>query len=97
VVETTKNHFEHRIRCRSVGGGRTKPDDAYGVRYSWQVGGEAPASGTDLPRTEFRRGVTFVVTYTEAERAVTAFYATCYENRKGEKGPWSEVVSELIA
>jgi hypothetical protein len=95
VVQTTKNHFEHRIYAK--GEGATKPDDAYGVRYAWQLGGEAPASAEGLTTTEFRRAASFVVTYSTADRAKIAYYATCYENGKGEKGPWSEVVSEVVA
>ncbi|GHT67132.1 hypothetical protein FACS1894110_12050 [Spirochaetia bacterium] len=33
----------------------------------------------------------------EADKAKTAYYATCYENGKGEQGPWSPIVDAVIA
>jgi hypothetical protein len=38
-----------------------------------------------------------VVTYTEADKKKTAYYAVCYENAKGEPGPWSPIVEAAIA
>jgi hypothetical protein len=92
------NHFEHKVRALNhITGGTSKPADAYGVRYSWQVGGEKPASGVDLPKTKFSWRATLIVTHTEADKAKTAYYATCYENSKGEQGPWSPITEAVIA
>jgi hypothetical protein len=92
------NHFEHKVRALNHSTGDTsKPADAYGVRYSWQVGGEKPASGADLPKTKFSRKATLMVTHTEVDKTKTAYYATCYENSKGEQGPWSPIVEAVIA
>jgi hypothetical protein len=94
----TLNHYEHRIYAEAPGLGKAKkPADAYGVRYGWQVGGEMPVSGAALPRSLFRRRASFVVSHTGAEKGKTVYYATCYENGKGEPGPWSPVIAELIA
>jgi hypothetical protein len=92
------NHFEHKVRALNhVTGDTSKPADAYGVRYAWQVGGEKPASGADLPKTKFSRRTTLMVTHTEADKAKTTYYATCYENGKGEQGTWSPIVEAVIA
>ncbi|MDR1127431.1 MAG: hypothetical protein LBL06_04800 [Treponema sp.] len=97
VVDNTVNHFEHRVRALNRGRNDTsKPSDAYGVRYAWQVGGERPISGADLPKTKFSRKTTHVVTYTEAEKGKTAYYAACYENGKGDAGPWSPIMDAVI-
>jgi hypothetical protein len=61
------------------------------VRYAWQVGGEQPASGADLPKSKFTRKTTCVVQHTEADKGKTVFYSTYYENGKGDMGPWSPV------
>jgi hypothetical protein len=98
VVENTINHFEHRVRALSRGrNDNSKPEDAYGVRYAWQIGGEKPASGADLPKTQFSRRTAFIVTHTEEDKAKTAYYATCYENSKGQIGPWSVIAEAVIA
>jgi hypothetical protein len=97
VVENTINHFEHKIKALNRGrNNSSKPADAYGVRYGWQVGGEKPASGADLPKTKFSRKTRHIVTHTEADKAKTAYYATCYENGKGDTGPWSPVEEAVI-
>jgi hypothetical protein len=97
VVENTTNHFEHKIKALNRGrNDSSKPADAYGVRYAWQAGGEKPASGADLPKTKFSRKTSHIVTHTEADKAKTAYYATCYENGKGDTGPWSPVEEAVI-
>jgi hypothetical protein len=97
-VLPTANHYEHRVHALNHAvGGAAKPADAYGVRYGWQVGGEKPASGEDLPKSHFTRKVTYVVVHSEADKAKTAYYATCYENSKGDQGRWSPVTEAIIA
>jgi hypothetical protein len=97
VVENSVNHFEHKVRALNHATGSTsKPADAYGVRYAWQVGGEKPASGEDLPKSKFSRKTTFIVAHTEADKAKTAYYAVCYENSKGDTGPWSPIAEAVI-
>jgi hypothetical protein len=96
-VENTRNHYEHLIRViNTERGDHSKPADAYSVRYAWQVGGEKPASGADLPNSKFSRKTPHIVQHTEADKSKTAFYSTCYENSKGDTGPWSPVVEAVI-
>jgi hypothetical protein len=97
VVENSPNHFEHKVKALNrESGDATKPADAYGIRYAWQVGGEKPPTGADLGKSRFSRKTTLTVTHTEAEKGKTIWYATCYENGKGERGPWSPVEEAFI-
>jgi hypothetical protein len=97
-VLPTSNHFEHVVRALNHDTARpVKPEDAYGVRYAWQVGGEKPGSGANIAKTKLSRKTRFVVSYTEEEKGKTAYYSTCYENSKGDQGTWSPVVEALIA
>jgi hypothetical protein len=97
TVENTPNHYEHRVRALNhATGDAHKPADAYGVRYSWQVGGEKPASGADLPKSKFSRKTAHIVQHTEADKGKTAYYSTCYENGKGDTGPWSPIEEAII-
>ncbi|MDR2633606.1 MAG: hypothetical protein LBC51_08310 [Treponema sp.] len=97
VVENTVNHFEHKVKALNPETGRsTKPADAYGVRYAWQVGGEKPASASALPKSKFNRKTTLVISHTEADKGTPAYYATCYENSKGDQGKWSPIVEAFI-
>ena len=98
VVENSVNHFEHKIKAVNHETGDTsKPADAYGVRYAWQVGGTKPASGADLSKAQFSRKTTLTITYTEADKGQVAYYASCYENSRGEAGPWSPVEEAFIS
>jgi hypothetical protein len=97
VVENTVNHFEHKVKAfnHETGGG-AKPADAYGVRYAWQVGGEKPVSAEALPKSKFSRKTALVITHTEADKGKPCYYATCYENSKGDEGKWSPVIEAFI-
>jgi hypothetical protein len=96
-VENTRNHYEHKLRAiNRASGDHSKPEDAYGVRYAWQVGGEKPASGADLPKNKFSRKTIFVISHTEADKTKIVYYAACYENSKGDEGSWSPVVEAVI-
>lgn len=97
VVENSVNHYEHRIKAiNHATGNAKKPADAYGVRYGWQVGGEQPVSGADLPKSKFSRKTSLTVTHTEADKGKPAYYASCYENARGDAGPWSPVEEAFI-
>jgi hypothetical protein len=97
-VLPTTNHYEHKVRALNHATGDTaKPADAYGVRYAWQVGGEKPATGADLHKTKFSRKASLEIVHTEADKGKTAYYAVCYENGKGDTGPWSPIVEAFIA
>ncbi|MDR1399267.1 MAG: hypothetical protein LBJ41_05030 [Treponema sp.] len=97
VVENTRSHFEHRILALNPNNRKTsKPDDVYGVRYGWQVGGDKPTSGDYLPKAKFNRRTSLILAYTEADKGKTVYYAICYENGRGDQGPWSSIEEALI-
>jgi hypothetical protein len=98
AVENTRNHFEHRILALNPANNKSsKPDDVHGVRYSWQIDGEVPASGEQLPKTKFNRRTSLVITYTEEDKGKTIYYAVCYENSVGAQGPWSPIKEAVIS
>lgn len=97
IVENTVNYFEHHLKASNNETRSTaRPSDAYGVRFAWQVGGERPASGADLPKSRFNRRTAITVGYSEADSGKSVYYAACYENARGEAGPWSPIVEAHI-
>ena len=97
VVENTRNRFQHKVKTMNRATGKNnKPDDAYGVRYSWQIGGEKPATGATLSETKFTRKATLIVNHSEADKGKSVYYAACYENAKGHAGPWSPVEEGVV-
>jgi hypothetical protein len=97
VVENTRNHYQHKVRVLNPESGKgDKPKNAYGVRYGWQIGGVKPADGADMTKGRFSRKTALVITHTGADRGQPVFYSVCYENDKGDQGPWSLVEEALI-
>jgi hypothetical protein len=95
-VLPTNNRQHTATAINQATGKKTKPDDAYGVRYVWEIRDTAPTNAGDLRSSVFHRKVVEVFDYTEEDRGKKVFYAACYENAKGEAGPWSDIVEAII-
>jgi hypothetical protein len=97
IVENTRNRFEHKVKALNPQS-RTfrKPPNARGTCFAARVGGERPATGADVGNTKFSQRSTMHYTYSEADKGKPVFYSVCYENAKGEKGPWSPVEEAII-
>jgi hypothetical protein len=95
-VLPTNNRQHTASAVNQATGKKTKPDDAHGVRYVWEIRDEAPANIGDLRHSVFRVKTTEVFDYEEIDRGKRVFYAACYENAKGEAGPWSDMVEAVI-
>jgi hypothetical protein len=95
-VLPTNNRQHTATAINQATGKKTKPEDAYGVNYSWEIRDTAPANAEDLRHSVFRRKTTEVFDYEEGDRGKRVYYAACYENAKGESGPWSDIVEAII-
>ena len=95
-VAPTNNRQHTATAINQATGKKTKPEDAHGVRYVWEIRDAPPANAGDLRHSVFRRKVSEVFNYSEEERGKKVFYAACYENAKGEAGPWSDIVEAII-
>jgi hypothetical protein len=97
VATGTVTHFQHHVRALNPESGKAaKPAGVHGVRFAWQVGGERPAEGGAMNSGKFSRRPEIFVSHGEPNRGKMAYYAACYENAKGESGPWSPVVEAYI-
>ncbi|GHV55813.1 hypothetical protein AGMMS49579_19490 [Spirochaetia bacterium] len=91
------NNRQHTATAINQGTGKkNKPDDAYGVKYLSEIRDTPPPDAADLRNAIFTRKTTQVYDYTEADRGKKVFYAACYENSKGEQGPWSDIIAAII-
>lgn len=98
VIETTGFPLQHRVCALNyTSTKKKKPAGVYGVRYVWQVGGERPASGASMLNGRFSRKTEIIVPYDESNRGKQAYYSACYENARGESGPWSLITESYIA
>jgi hypothetical protein len=60
------------------------------------VSGERPATGAMMNHIRFSRRPEMIVMFEETDRGKLVYYSACYENTKGEIGPWSLVVEAYI-
>ena len=98
IADTTLNHYEHKVAATDPAtGGHKKPEGVHGLTFARQIGGPHPATAEAIADKEFQQSPIRVYTYTEADKGQTAYYATVYENRRGQKGPWSDIVAVIIA
>jgi hypothetical protein len=96
-VGTTAAHYQHRVYANNPETGEsTKPDGVWGVCYGWQVGGEKPTDGADLPKSKFSRRTRLCIHHTEADAGKRVHYSTCYQNVRGDQGQWSPVMTAYI-
>ena len=91
------NNRQHTVTAiNQATGKKTKPADAYGVRYMWEIRDTPPTNAEDLRYQVFRRKVSEVFNYNEEARGKQVFYVARYENAKGEAGPCSDIVKAII-
>jgi hypothetical protein len=97
VLEVTPtNHLQHTVTVlNQTSGKKKKPEDADGICYVWDIRDTAPESADELRHPTFKRQAVEVINFEECDRGKRVFYAACYQNAKGEKGPWS-IIAEMI-
>ncbi|MDR1865833.1 MAG: hypothetical protein LBR08_09730 [Bacteroidales bacterium] len=95
-VKATNNRQHTVSALNQQTGKKNKPEDAYGVRYCHEIRDTPPLKASDLRHSVFSRKTTHVTDYDEEDRGKTAYYAACYENSKGEAGPYSDIISAII-
>jgi hypothetical protein len=57
---------------------------------------KAPVSGGDLPHSKFTRRKKELLDFAGDDSGKTAYFCVCYENAKGEPGPWGPLFSAVI-
>jgi hypothetical protein len=75
---------------------RAKPYGQHGAEIRWQILSSPPTSVNDLIHSAFDTHSPFMLTFDDTDRGKTVYFCLCWENTRGEKGPWSEIVSAVI-
>jgi peptide methionine sulfoxide reductase MsrA len=55
-----------------------------------------PVHIKEVTRSYFDTHTPLVIEFDEEDRGKTFWYAVRWENTRGEKGPWSEIMSAII-
>ncbi|MDR0538119.1 MAG: hypothetical protein LBH04_08810 [Tannerellaceae bacterium] len=76
--------------------GKAKPYGVSGALIAFRALDAPPASPTELTQTTFATRSPHRIEFTEEERGKTVYFAACWQNVKGERGPWGPVVSAIV-
>ena len=75
---------------------RAKPNGVHGCEI-WMKVGEAPTSAAELTYLTTDTATPYVTNFNETDAGKTAHYRLRWVNTRGERGPWSALVSATIA
>jgi hypothetical protein len=75
---------------------KAKPHEIHGAEICWAILDHPPLSVDELIHSSFDTRSPFTLTFTESERGKAVYFCLRWENTRGEKGPWSEIVMAII-
>ncbi|MDR0751261.1 MAG: hypothetical protein LBF12_01545, partial [Christensenellaceae bacterium] len=67
-----------------------------GAVIAYAVLDAPPADVSALIRSVLATRTPHILEFTEEERGKTVYVAICWQNEKGERGPWSEIESAIV-
>ncbi|MDR0667601.1 MAG: hypothetical protein LBF90_03160 [Prevotellaceae bacterium] len=76
--------------------GHAKAYGIHGAEVMWGVLETAPVDWSELPRSSFATHSPLRLTFSGYDRGKTVYFAVRWENNRGEKGPWSEILSAIV-
>jgi hypothetical protein len=75
---------------------RGKPPGQHGAEIRWAILDSPPKSINELVNSSFITRSPLILDFDESQRGKTVYFCLRWENTRGEKGPWSEIVSAII-
>ena len=75
---------------------KAKPAGQHGSEIRWAILDTPPVDVADLIHSSFDTRTPFTLDFEGHERGKTVYFCLCWENTRGEKGPWSEIQSAII-
>ncbi|MDR3238103.1 MAG: hypothetical protein LBT84_06340, partial [Spirochaetia bacterium] len=73
-----------------------KPDGVHGAEIAWEVRTTPPSKAEDLANSAFTTRTPYTLEFTGDQRGQVVYFCLRWENNKGQKGPWGEIVSAVI-
>jgi hypothetical protein len=75
---------------------KAKPEGQHGMEMAGIVAPEKPADIHELTMSYFDTHTPLVIEFTEEQRGKTFWFVVRWENTRGQKGPWSDIMSAII-
>ncbi|MDR0754368.1 MAG: hypothetical protein LBF04_03165 [Prevotellaceae bacterium] len=92
VIRRLTIHFYDQGSKKS----KAKPAGQHGAEIRWVISDTPIIDVEDLSHSAFDTHTPFTLEFQGHERGKTVYLCLCWENTRGEKGPWSEIVSAII-
>jgi hypothetical protein len=73
-----------------------KPYGVHGAEIRWDVRDTPPTEVSDLTKSSFDTHTPHTLEFEESQRGKTVWFCLRWENSKGEKGPWGELINAII-
>ena len=90
------------IRCLTIhfrdvtSNGRAKPFGVHGVEIRWGYSQDPVVNLEDLPYSAFDTRSPYTLEFSGDKRGHTVWFVLRWESTRGDKGPWSEIVSAIV-
>ena len=85
------------VSFRAMGAsGYARPYGASGAVIAYAVLDAPPVALGELTSSVLATRTPYMLEFSEEERGKRFYVALCWQNRKGEKGPWSNIASAII-
>ncbi|MDR2139288.1 MAG: hypothetical protein LBP50_07055 [Tannerella sp.] len=78
------------------GKGHGKPHGVHGMELCWVMAGERPVDWSELRHSEFATRSPLRLTFHGDDRGKWIYFAARWENTRGVKGPWTEIMGAVI-
>jgi hypothetical protein len=75
---------------------RSKPHGVHGIELRWSLLETSPASVEELKNSAFDTATPYTFSFDETDRGKAIYICPRWENNKGEKGPWGEIVKAIV-
>jgi hypothetical protein len=75
---------------------RAKPEGVHGAEIAWAILPAPTVDWKELNHSTFDTHTPQRLTFDGTERGKTVYFALRWENTRGEKGPWSEIMNAII-
>lgn len=75
---------------------RAKPAGVHGCEIRWALLPKPPETTEDLTHTTFSTRSPYTFEFEENQRGKTVYFRLRWENMRGRKGPWGEIVNAIV-
>jgi hypothetical protein len=75
---------------------KAKPHGVHGAEIRYGICETPPTEVTDLKESAFDTRTPFTLEFAESQRGKTVWFCLRWENTRGQKGPWGELIYAVI-